>query len=708
MAPEQLEGKEADARTDIFAFGVVVYEMTTGKKAFEGKSQASVISAIMSSDPQPMSSLQPMTPPALNRAVKRCLAKEPDERCQSAKDLTDELKWIAEGGSQTGTPAPTVARHKGRERLLAAVAAFAVAAALTLAFLYFRHVPAEQTSTKLSVLPPATAVISSDSAPAISPDGHRLAFVARDTSGGSLLWVRPLDSLAAEPLAGTEEAREPFWSPDSRFLGFFSQGKLKKVDASGGPPQTLCDLSPTGMISPTSVFGSSWSSDGVIAFGGNLTPIEAVPAAGGQPKPATAIDRSRLERSHIFPDFLPDGHHFLYLALSAKPENTGIYVGSLDSRESKRLLGVQSEVKYAPPGYLLFVRNGTLVAQPFDASRLELSGEPLPIAEHVVYDPIFGDTMVSVSGNGVLAYRGGAASRDTQLVWFDRTGKQLGPAGPPGDYLDPELSPDGKRVAFDRKGAQGHREIWLLELAGGTATRFTFNPSDEYFPIWSPDGSQIVFASNREGSFGFYQKPSSGAGNEESLLRSATDTAPYSWSLDGRFIVYRSINTKGINEVWVLPLFGDRKAFPFLQSEQINQLLPKLSPDGHWLAYVSNESGRFEVYVQSFPKARGKWQISNSGGIHPRWARDGKELFYFALDGKLTTVPVKGDSALEVGPPKALFDPYMLGGARTMLGFRHQYDVSPDGQRFLINVPVAEESSSPITLVLNWTAGLKK
>ena len=439
----------------------------------------------------------------------------------------------------------------------------------------------------------------------------------------------------------------------------------------------------------------------------SASPIETVPAAGGTPKPITTLDRSRQERGHFLPYFLPDGRHFLYLAVSGRRENTGIYVGSLDSKDRKRLLDVQSEVRYASPGYLLFVRDRTLMAQRFDASRLELSGDPFPVAEQVASNSIFGDAMFSVSGNGVLAYRGGAVSGDSQLMWFDRTGKRLGPVGTPGEYLNQELSPDGKRVAFERNSTHGDRDIWLLELPEGAATRFTFNPADDYYPVWSADGTEIVFASNREGSFGLYQKPSSGAGNEEPLLKSSVDIAPYSWSADGRFIAYRSLGAKGFTEVWVLPLFGDRKPFPFLQAE-FSQSGPRISPDGRWLAYYSTESGRFEVYIQSFPKREGKWQVSVDGGVYSRWSRDGKELFYLALDGKLMAASVKEDSALEVGTPKPLFEPPFVGGARTILGFRNQFDVAPDGERFLINVPVAEESSLPITLALNWAAGLKK
>ena len=698
MSPEQARGKTVDRRADIWAFGVVLFEMLTGRAVFAGEDVSETLAFVMTKEPA-FDALPAKTPLAVRNLLQRCLAKDVRQRLQHIGEARFALEHA--GDTPAAPVTVPVGSPLGNGRLAWAVAAIAIVAALVLAFAYFNRAPADQETNKVSVLPPSNAAISSDSAPAISPDGRRLAFVAQESSGKSLLWVRPLNSLIAQSLAGTEDARQPFWSPDSRFIGFFASGKLKKVDASGGPPQTLCEVGP-------GTFGGTWNQNGAIIFAEGIQPLLTVPAAGGQPRAATALDSSRQEREHLFPHFLPDGRHFLYLALSAKRENGGTYVGSLDSKDAKRLLGMASEVNYAPPGYLLFVSDGTLMAQPFNTSRLSLSGEPFPIAEQVLSNPVFGDAMFSASESGVLAYRGGAFSGKTQLTWFDRTGKQLGIVGPPGEYLNPELSPDGKRVAVEQKSAQGHRDIWLLELSGGAATRFTFNPVDEYYPIWSPDGSHIVFASDREGSYGLYLKPSSGVGSEELLLKSATEVAPFSWSSDGRFIVYRFFGTKGHVEEWGLPMSGDRKPFALLRSEEFSYAYAKLSPDGRWVAYMTNESGRNEIDIQTFPKPGGKWQVSDAGGIYPRWSRDGKELFYLAPDGKLTALTVKGDSALEAGVPTALFETHMVGGPRNVVGFRQQYDVASGSQRFLINVPVAEETSSPITLVLNWTAGLKK
>ena len=706
MAPEQLEGKEADARTDIFAFGAVLYEMATGQKAFTGKSQASLIGAIMHSEPPPISSLQPMTPPALDRVVKTCLAKDPEDRFQTAHDVKLQLQWIAEGGSQAGVPAPLVARRKNREQL--AWSAFTVAAlvALLCGFLLLRQRRESPRMFQSSILPPEKSHFSFNFAPmTVSPDGRRIAFVAQTAEGKSLLWTRPLNSASAQPLAGTEGASYPFWSPDSRFLGFFAGGKLKKIDAAGGPPQTLCDAS--------SGRGGTWNRDGVILFGPSARdPIHRVSSSGGAASPVTQLDGSQF--SHRWPFFLPDGRHFLYLAqlVSAitQQEANGIYLGSLDSKDRKLLFHANSNVAYAPSiasasqGYLLFSHERVLLARPFDAKRFQLTGDAFPVAEQVQYFPAVACATFSVSENGILAYQASAGGGLSQLVWFGRDGKQLESVGALADYRHPRLSHDGRRVAVEIFDPQtGQADIWIYDLARRVSTRFTFGPAGNLFPVWSPDDSRIVFSSNRKSFSDLYQKAASGAGNEEVILSSVTRTQiPADWSQDGRLIAFAAIDAKSKTgwDLWVFSV-SDRKVTSFL-STSFAETGPQFSPDGRWMAYESDESGKQEVYVQPFPGPGGKWQISTAGGTQPVWSRNGKEIFYIAADNKLMAVEVKADPGFEAGTPHALFETHLKAAAW------RRYDVSPDGSRFLLNTTSGEERSNPITVVLNWTVELKK
>ncbi|MFQ5926104.1 MAG: protein kinase [Terriglobia bacterium] len=712
MAPEQLEGKEADARSDIFAFGAVLYEMATGRKAFEGKTQASVIAAIMDREPPPISTLQPLVPPALDRVVKTCLAKDPDERWQTAHDLMLELNWIAEAGSQAGVPAPVVARRKRREWAAWALVALLAVVSGVLGFAYYRTTSTEVRAVRAFVLPPEEATFTSlgfnGGSLALSPDGRRLAFVATTSEGKQLLWVRSLDALAAQPLAGTEGATRPFWSPDSRFLAFFAEGKLKKIDAAGGPPLTLCDA-PDGR-------DGTWNRDGVIVFSPEpTTPLSRVSAAGGEASPLTALDESRRENTHRWAHFLPDGRHFLYLARSPAEggggAETAIYIGSLDSKEKKLLLRAAANAAYSS-GHLLFVRERTLMAQPFDAGRRELTGDAFPIAENIQFAPGFNEAVFSVSENGILAYQTGAAQGGSQLLWFDRSGKQIGSVGEPAIQFVPRLSPDGRRAAvtiFDPQA--GNWDLWLYDLARGLRTRFTFAPSFDGGALWSPDGTHIVFSADRKGQFDLYQKAASGAGSEAVLLESEGAKFAASWSSDGRFIAYDHNDPKGKTktDLWVLPLSGDRTPVAFRQTE-FDETWAQFSPDGRWLAYVSDESGRKEVYVAPFqvgPEGEpslgqgGKWQVSTAGGDRVRWNRNGKELFYLAPDNKLMVAQVetKG-SSFEVGTVRPLFETRPVGQLDWV------YDVSRDGQRFLVNTIVAEQATAPITLVVNWTADL--
>jgi serine/threonine protein kinase len=695
MSPEQLEGQQTDARSDIFAFGAVLYEMVIGRKAFGGDSAPRVMAAILTVHPPQISTLQSAAPPALERVITRCLAKDPDERWQSTYDLKAELQWIAEGAAQpraaSGLPKSGT---RMRERLAWLVAAVGVVAAVVLAALNFssatRDVPPV---LKLSVpRPPAAASIL---VTALSPDGQSIVYATGEDVHPGQLWIRRLDSLAMHALPGTEGATSPFWSPDSHFVGFFADGKLKTIEVGTsseyGRPQPLCDA-PGGR-------GGAWNRNGVIVFSPNVEEaIYRIPAAGGQVSPVTTLKRERRQTSHRWPDFLPDGRHFLYWVRSADEQNQGIYIGSLDappeSQDERRVLATVSNALYAAPGYLLFERGRTLMAQAFDAGRLQLLGEPQRIASEIS-NPVINRVGMSVSATGLLAYPGGDATR--QLVWLDRAGSRVGLVAGSEDADDPQLSPDESHVIFSRVDPQNRAgDIWLIELRRGTSSRLTTQTSYEYQQIWSPDGRHIVFASNRTGPMNLYQRSLSG-GAEQPLLQSSNRLTPTHWSRDGRFIVYGELNPKTREDLWILPLDGDRKPFPFLRSE-FNETLGRLSPDGRWMAYTSDESGAAEVYVQGFTgrEASGlKTKVSVNGGRDPKWRPDGRELFYIARDQKLMAVDVKPAETFEVGETRTLFEVS-----------RFDYAFTADGQRFLVSTAIGNNASPPITLVVNWTSAL--
>jgi len=709
MAPEQLEGKEADARTDIFAFGAVVYEMATGKKAFEGKSQASLIAKILEIDPPAISSLQPMMPPALDRVIKRCLSKDPENRWQTARDLELELKSVAEGPQAAAVATVNPARLLSRRNLITGLAFLVFGAILGFAVWYLKPSPAlpPQPVARFVVLPPEKSSFNPNpNFVTVSPDGSKLAFVVGGDTGtsgstSSQLWVRPLDSLSAEPLVGTEGANQPFWSADSRFLVFFAAGKLKKKEVGGGPTQILCDVVGDGG-------NGDWNREGVILFAPNNQasgPIYRLPAAGGSPTAVTMVDTSQGETGHLWPRFLPDGKHFIYLALNREKVKSAIRVSSIDSNTSMFLLNAQSFIQYAPPGYLLFQRDATLMAQSFDAQSLRLTGDAFPVAENVQINPANGRGAFTVSANGVLAYRG-SGSLDTQLAWFDRNGKQLGHLGEAAGHISPRLSPDGKRLVFTRAtDAFTPGDIWVLDLSRNTETRLTFDSGHDSSPVWSPDGSRIAFFSDRNNVYGIYQKNVNGAGQDEMLSGLGSFAILEDWSLDGRYLTLMSTD-KGGRDVWILQLTGEWKLIPFLNS-RFAERHSQLSPDSRWMAYVSDESGNNQIYVQRFPEGNGKWQVSTSGGVQPRWRRDGKELFYLAPDGKLMAAAVKAGTNFEAGKPEALFQTRIFGLGPSAR-YSQQYDLTADGQRFLINEGLSDLNSAPITVVLNWTAGLKK
>jgi len=701
MAPEQLEGKDADARTDVFALGEMLYEMATGRPAFTGRTKASLIAAILSAEPPPISALQPMTPPSLDGLVKGCLEKDPDERWQTAHDVKLQLRAIAEGRSQSAA-APLAARSKTRDRFLTAAAVIGVAAAIAIGLLYWSRQPVKPRIVRsyIKAMPNSSFVQTPQQGGfAISPDGLRLAYVAQNADGKTLLWVRPLDSLEAQALAGTEEASFPFWSPDGRYIGFFASGKLKKIESSGGPPLTLCDA--------PNARGGAWNQDGVILFAPSLNvPLHRVSASGGNPIPVTSLDHpEKGVTTHRWPQFLPDGRHFLYVAgtpLTPRENPTNaIMVGSLDSKESKLLLHAHASAQYAS-GEILFLRQSTLMAQPFDVKRLELAGEASPIADPVDEAELTLYSMFSAAGNGLLAYIEGTSSASRELLWLDRSGRKLGEVPGADTYMSPRISPDGKRILYTLVAPW--YEVWSYDMSLGVKTRLTFGTSSgraHLSAVWSPDGQRIAYMSIRAGKWGVYEKAADGSGNEEVLMED-TESIKYmnDWSPDGKYLAFQQA-VQGVNEIWLLPLTGERKPIPFLQS-QFAANLSSFSTNGKWLAYCSMESGEQKVYVVPFPGPGGKWQVSPGGGCYARWRRDGKELFYLSPDNRIMTAEVKTDgSSFAIGAVKPLFETRIY---RSTFG---GYDVTADGQRFIICYEPGQPNVA-ITLVENWDAELKK
>jgi serine/threonine protein kinase/Tol biopolymer transport system component len=700
MSPEQLAGKEPDARTDIFAFGAVLSEMLTGRKVFEGQNQASVIASIMQTDPPLVTALDPSIPLPVSRLVKACLAKDPVERLQTAHDLTLQLQWITEAGSQTSIAIPASREqhnHGKRTWALVAVSA-ALIVALAIPIARFFQKPERAEEIRFLIDTPATR---SPYQITVSPNGRYVAFVASGPGELPLLFVRPIGSIAAKPIAGTERANQLFWSTDSRYIGFvIPNNSIRRVDvAAMSAPEIICN------IRPAAFNGATWNSDDVILFsnGGNL---HRVSASGGDATPLTTVDRS-TGRGLAWPSFLPDGKHYLYLETTLRGENPIVYVAALGSSEKKQLMSVNSMVVYSPPGLLLFHRDGALFAQPFDANRLELKGEPQRVADDIAYNPGSGRAAFGVSSNGVLIFRTGGAGRQ-HWQWVDRTGKMVGLSRIVSHRnAGFRLSPDGKRVASSETGENDDNEdIYIADLERDVKTRLTIDPATDHLPAWSPDGSLIAFDSSRgENNIGhtLYEKESNGATPEHVLLPHETAQAYgiLDWSLDNRWIVFNFNRVgSGNPDIWMLPLFGDLKPLPFLTSPA-HETNAAISPNGRWIAYATNESGKFQVVVQSFPNpSAGKWQISQKDGVYPRWRRDGKELF-FLEDRHIVAVEVKTDGGFAVGKSMQLFE--VFARRLTSGSSAYIYDVSPDGQRFLLSSQLGTDSAlSPITAILNW------
>ncbi len=683
MAPEQLEGDEADQRTDIFALGLVLYEMVTGKRAFEGKTKTSLIAAIVSGEPKQISAIQPLTPPALEHVIKKCLEKDPEARWQSASDVAEELRWITQG-----EPAQAKRRTTRWPLVGATVLAVAIGAAIG-GYVVARARPAQRlVSTEIN--PPEGATFEFDAGAAVlSPDGSKIAFVAKPKGGAPLLWVKPLDSPTALPLKSTENASFAFWSPDSKSLAFFADGKLKRIDAAGGSPETLADAAGGR--------GGSWSKDNVIVFSPlPPSPLFQVAAGGGKARPVTTLESQRGQTSHRFPTFLPDGRHFLAY-VQGTTEGPNILLGSLDSKESRLILRADTGVIFAAPDFVLFVRSGTLRAQRIDLKTFALVGDPVSLAEGVQTSSALQFASVSASSDGLLAYTRGESATFSTLQLLDRSGKEVGTVGTAADQLDPRMAPDGHAVIVSRSDRGGTLDIWSIDLRRNIETRLTFSPANEWSPVWSPDSKSVVYTSfeNRPGDL--FIKCVEGSGAGEPLLVDKRLKIASDWSSDGRYVIYHALSplSRWDIEAYSVP---EKKIIPLLNGT-FSEIGGHLSPDGRWLAYASDASGRDEVYVQRFPVATEKSQISGGGGYMPTWSRDGRELYYYTIEGKMMAATVHADRDFVADAPRLLFQSRLRG----FVGItRNQYDVTPD-KRFLINVTSpGKETTASITLVQNW------
>ena len=696
MAPEQARGKTVDRRADIWAFGAVLFEMLTGTRAFRGDDVTDTIVSVISKEPD-WNAVAGTTPAGLRRLLTRCLKKDAKTRLQAIGDARVQIGELIsgapeDGGSATSTTQAATVSARGRRPLLAALAAVAaLAAALGVpALQHLRETPPPALpEMRVQITTPATDTPLDF---ALSPDGRHIVYVASG-DGPSRLWLRPLDQTEARPLPGTEGGEAPFWAPDSRSIWFFAAGKLQRLDVADGAPQVPASTGGNG-------FGGSWSTDGTILFQlqGSVGGLSGVAATGGEPVAVTSLDPPR-QSSHRVPRFLPDGRQFLFY-VSGTPEVAGIYLGSLDGGSPTRLTASDSGGAFLPPDRVVFMQAGTLVARRLDLVGRVLTDDPVPLADGVGVDSLANGGF-AVSAAGAVAYRaGGGGAR--QLTWVERTGKAAGVAGEPDVNAPryPELSPDGRRVAMTRS-VQGGGDIWLLDLLRGGMTRLTFDAANDANPVWSPDGMRVAFGSVRTGAFDLYLKPSNGSRAEERLVASPNNNAAQAWSADGRWLLYYEVHPTTGRDLWALDMTSPDHTLRVVANTPAEETLASLSPDGRWVAYQTNESGRFEVVVQLFPDAGGKWQVSTNGGAAPRWRADGKELYYLAPDATMMAVPITAaGTSFEAGAPVALFPTRIVDGG-TPTQNRPQYAVARDG-RFLINQPVGDASAAPITLILNW------
>ena len=699
MAPEQAKGKPVDRRADIWAFGCVLYEMLAGRKAFVGETVSDILAAVLRSDPD-WSALPPTTPASIQRLLRRCLVKDQKQRLRDMGDariaIEESLSGADAQAAISESRAPEVARASLLRRAVPwALAATTIVFASVAAWLVFQPKP-PQAAVRFAVPSPENETFPYGGESALSPDGRTLAFITQARPDKPyVLWVRPLDSLMAVPIQGTEGAEAPFWSPDSQQIGFYAGGKLQKIALTGGLPQTLCETNDTA--------GADWNRDGVILFA-NQNSLYRVPDTGGTPTLVVAPNSARHETAYRSPQFLPDGRHFLFQSSTGNPAGRFIGIGSLDSKSVVELMNSNSNGLYAAPGYIFYLNQGTLVARAFDAKALRFTGPSVPVAANVGMSG-GGYAYFSVSATGVLAYGGKLGTATSQMSWLDREGQNVGTVGQPDIYTDPMLSPDGTELAVS-VGTRSKRQIWIFDTKRGTASRLTFDPADDAFPTWSSDGASILFSSTLNSEdFDIFQKAANGLGATKPILETKNQTKGMDdVSPDGRYALYVWVTGANTAELWALPLFGERKPFAFVQGS-FGAYSARFSPNGRYVAYESNETGRFEIYVETFPQPAGRWQISATGGEEPTWRRDGKEMFYLTPDKKLMAVPVSTDSAsFQAGIPKQLFQAQLISDTNA----RNTYAASPDGQRFLMLVPAGEPKTVPITVVVNWQALLKK
>ena len=714
MAPEQLEGKEADARSDMFAFGATLYEMLTGRKAFQGRTQVSLMAAILEQDPPAISTLQPVVPVALDAIVQGCLAKDSDERWQSARDVVKQLKWLSDRRAETPASIERPGDPAGRRyRLVATITIVALAVtAGALGLKLARRTETAAALVRFDVRPPAGEILTgANGVPrfAVSPDGRAIVLSSTLPGKRDQLWIRRFDSVEAQPISGTDvppaggnAVQAPFWSPDGRQVAFADQttGQLKKVDLQGGPVQILSDL-------PGAQLGGTWG-DGVILVSSAVTNgVQRLSPQGGVRVQVTTLDKRRNEMRHLWPQFLPDGRHFLYLAQTAGRESSAIFVGSLDSAPPKMILSSGSMGLFAPPDHLVFVRGTALMTQRVDLTTFELIGDPALIAPTV---PVTDNGRVgaSISRTGVLVLSSSATSEgNRQLTWVDRNGKAIGVVGTAASGNSLRLSADGRFAALPESSAGASSDIWIHDLTRNLRTRLTTDARVDIAPVWAPDGSRVAFQSIRDGQRSSILEKAANGATAERVLLAEQDMflRPLDWSADGRLLVFlRADSGTNNSDLWVLPLDGTGKASPYLATP-FSETSAALSPDGRWLAYASNESGSFQIVVQSFPDpSLGKSQISIEGGAFPRWRRDGRELFYLTPDGRIVGVPVSLRGKFEAGMPATLFQTTLVGTGQ--IAALAPYDVAADGSRFLLAMPANQGFSAPLTVVLNWTSVL--